>query len=572
MDKGELSSYMNRLLRISLVFMVCILIFACSNGVSKVDRKSSSSEVINKAANGSTSKVTETVLNNAEDKSVGFDTIKTVSDYGISEMAETFESVKFGKYEQDNNKENGEEEIEWIVLKKDGTKLLLLSKYILDKYEYYDGSGFIEWNESGLRNWLNSYFYNDAFDEEEKSFILRDNYKNYYIDVYSETSNKGHIYEGMTTNDLVTLIGFDELIEYFGRPSDNSNDQLHVRKVAAKPTEFAKNIYRQYRIKLVVAKENGWYKDCGVYWTRTKYSYDSSPYTNYVEIVWYDGTFNTVQDTDSGVGVRPMILIDTANISNEKANKMLGHNQVVNVNVENNTTQEVKVDTGLNSWEMEYFELAFRQLEDQVKYLKKTYFSDSYYSNSKSLIAMNNDGSCTFTYGLRDIDKDDVKEMLFYNNGNLVVIFKLQEGRIENYPDYNKKYYPTMIEVNKFVIPKEQTYKISLYPDNFIVKYYIQENSDDSIDYNLFSESERDRIYKIHNYTVYYYDTVYLKDRDLETYDMYDYYTNSEDGLGTYMVYRDNDFGKSMSLAEAQKIFNGHGAPIVLTDGTFVVK
>ena len=563
---------MNRLLRTSLVFMVCILIFACSNGVSKVDRKSSSSEVINKAANGSTSKVTETVLNNAEDKSVGFDTIKTVSDYGISEMAETFESIKFGKYEQDNNKENGEEEIEWIVLKKDETKLLLLSKYILDKYEYYDGSGFIEWNESGLRNWLNSYFYNDAFDEEEKSFILRDNYKNYYIDVHSETSNKGHIYEGMTTNDLVTLIGFDELIEYFGRPSDNSNDQLHVRKVAAKPTAFAKNIYRQYRIKLDIAKENGWYKDCGVYWTRTKFSYDSGPYTNYVEIVWYDGTFNTVQDTDSGVGVRPMILIDTANISDEKANKMLGHNQVVNVNVENNTTQEVKVDTGLNSWEMEYFELAFRQLEDQVKYLKKTYFSDSYYSNSKSLITMNNDGSCTFTYGLRDIDKDDVKEMLFYNNGNLVVIFKLQEGRIENYPDYNKKYYPTMIEVNNFVIPKEQTYKISLYPDNFIVKYYIQENSDDSIDYNLFSESERDRIYKIHNYTVYYYDTVYLKDRDLETYDMYDYYTNSEDGLGTYMFYRDNDFGKSMSLAEAQKIFNGHGAPIVLTDGTFVVK
>ena len=61
--------------------MVCILTFACSNGVSKVDRKSSSSEVINKAANGSTSKVTETVLNNAEDKSVSFATIKTVSDY-----------------------------------------------------------------------------------------------------------------------------------------------------------------------------------------------------------------------------------------------------------------------------------------------------------------------------------------------------------------------------------------------------------------------------------------------------------------------------------------------------------
>lgn len=515
--------------------------------------------------------VAEAATNNSS-AGVTFESIKMVSDYDILEMAETFESIKLGKYEQDNNKDNGEEDIEWIVLKKDGTKLLLLSKYILDKYEYYDGTGFIEWNESNLRNWLNTYFYNTAFDEEEKSFIIRSAYKNYSIDVHTEIDRKDHVYEGMVTSDLVTLMGFDELIECFGRPSDNENDQFHVRKLAAKPTEFAKNIYRQYRIKLMVAKDNSWYKDCGVYWLRNKFNYDSSPYTNMVETVWYDGTFNTSQDTDSGVGVRPMILIDVANISSEKASNMLGHNKVVDKSVENKTAQEVKADTGLNSWEMEYFELAFRQLEDQVKYLKKTYFSDSYYSESKSLNTINNDGSIVFTYGLRDIDKDDVKELLFYNDGNLVVIFKLQRGRIENYPEYNKEYYPTMIEVGNFVVPKDQNHKISLYPDNFIVKYYLEQVRGDWINYNEIQESERERIYNINNYDVYSYETVYLKDRDMETYDMYDYYTNSEDGLGTYMVYKDNDFGKSMSLAEAQAIFNSHGSPIVLTDGTFVVK
>ena len=129
-----------------------------------------------------------------------------------------------------------------------------------------------------------------------------------------------------------------------------------------------------------------------------------------------------------------------------------------------------------------------------------------------------------------------------------------------------------MIEVGNFVVPKDQNHKISLYPDNFIVKYYLEQVRGDWINYNEIQESERERIYNINNYDVYSYETVYLKDRDMETYDMYDYYTNSEDGLGTYMVYKDNDFGKSMSLAEAQAKFNSHGSPIVLTDGTFVVK
>lgn len=557
---------MKKYLKLLTIIIICVIIFACNN--VKVGNKSTDSEAMSKENN-----VEATVaLDNSLSNSVSFATIKTVADYDIREMAETFESIKLGKYEQDNNKENGEEDIEWIVLKKDGTRLLLLSKYILDKYEYYDGSGFVEWGESNLRNWLNSYFYNTAFDDDEKSFIIRSAYKNYSIDVDTKKYNDGHAYEGMVTNDLVTLIGFDELIEYFGRPSDNENDQFHVRKVAAKPTEFAKNIYRQYRIKLMVAKVNSWYKDCGVYWLRTKFNYDSSPYTNHVETVKYDGTFGTVQDTDSGVGVRPMIMIDVANISDEKASKMLGHNKVVDKNEENITIQEVNADTGLDGWEKEYLDFAFLQLEDEIKYYRKIYLSDNYYSNSKPLYKIDDDGSIAFTYGLRDIDKDDVKELLLYNDGNLVIIFKLQRGRYENYPEYKKDYYPSLITVNRFLIDNDQNYKISLFPDNFIVKHIVEEVRDNSIDYSYFPESERAEIYSIHNYDVYYYEAVYLKDCDLEVYDEYAYYTNSEDGLGSFIVYSVNNFGKKMSLAEAQAIFNSHGSPIVLTDGTYVVK
>ena len=71
-----------------------------------------------------------------------FDGIKTVADYGEEELAEKYESIKFGKYEQDNSLDNGKEDIEWIVLEKNENKFLLISKYILDKIQYDEGIGF----------------------------------------------------------------------------------------------------------------------------------------------------------------------------------------------------------------------------------------------------------------------------------------------------------------------------------------------------------------------------------------------------------------------------------------------
>lgn len=40
--------------------------------------------------------------------------------------------VYFGSYEQDNNTSNGREDIEWLVLAKEGDKTLVISKYALD--------------------------------------------------------------------------------------------------------------------------------------------------------------------------------------------------------------------------------------------------------------------------------------------------------------------------------------------------------------------------------------------------------------------------------------------------------
>ena len=65
------------------------------------------------------------------------------------------------------------------------------------------------------------------------------------------------------------------------------------------------------------------------------------------------------------------------------------------------------------------------------------------------------------------------------------------------------------------------------------------------------------------------YDVKYLKDKDLETVIMFSYSTNSEDGLGEY-----DDFSNEtrMSLAEGQARVYSHGNPIVLNDGTLIIK
>lgn len=83
------------------------------------------------------------------------------------------ENVLFGKYEQDARLFNGKEDIEWIVIAKDDSSVLLISKYGLDcqRFHPYSKNG-ITWEKCDLRAWLNSTFYHTAFSEEEQKQIV----------------------------------------------------------------------------------------------------------------------------------------------------------------------------------------------------------------------------------------------------------------------------------------------------------------------------------------------------------------------------------------------------------------
>ena len=140
--------------------------------------------------------------------------------------------VFLGRYEQDNNPENGPEPIEWVVLdiineqnkmnKKVTHKALLLSVYALDVQPYNTDYTAVVWKESTLRSWLNEDFLNAAFNEGELAIIDKeakaDNADDQGNSAWAEVATSG----GGKTSDLVFLLSYREA---FGMPKDYNSKQ-----------------------------------------------------------------------------------------------------------------------------------------------------------------------------------------------------------------------------------------------------------------------------------------------------------------------------------------------------------
>lgn len=124
--------------------------------------------------------------------------------------------VSFGRYEQDNNRQNGSEPIEWLVLDVQNGKALLLSKYALDAKPYHDQYGSITWEDCSLRKWLNGDFLNTAFSEAEKNSVLTAEVDNSKSQGYYEWRTDG----GNNTVDKVFLLSDAEAWFYFGSNAD----------------------------------------------------------------------------------------------------------------------------------------------------------------------------------------------------------------------------------------------------------------------------------------------------------------------------------------------------------------
>ena len=83
--------------------------------------------------------------------------------------AEVGDTVEYGLYPVD--KFGNTAPVEWTVLKKEGTRLLVITKKIIDKSAYHSYAENISWDTCHLRSWLNGPFLQLAFTPAEQALI-----------------------------------------------------------------------------------------------------------------------------------------------------------------------------------------------------------------------------------------------------------------------------------------------------------------------------------------------------------------------------------------------------------------
>ena len=192
------------------------------------------------------------------------------------------ETYTFGSYEQDGDSSNGKEPIEWLVLDRDGDKVLLISKYALDYQSfmpfYEPVTEHYTWEGCSLRRWLNGTFLNAAFSADERQRLL----------TTTVITSPGSLHRSdgpITTEDRVFLLSNTEVYAYFANEA----------ATAAEYTAYA-------------LSENPWPGNAATpgpadWWLRTTDGYD------HPDGVYADGRVGEGARAYEGEYVRPAIWI-----------------------------------------------------------------------------------------------------------------------------------------------------------------------------------------------------------------------------------------------------------------------
>lgn len=170
--------------------------------------------------------------------------------------------IEFGSYEQDNDKSNGAEPIEWLVLDKTDNKILVISKYGLDCQPYNIERIDVTWETCSLRKWLNSTFMHEAFTSHEQSQIL----------MTTVTADENRMFDtnpGNDTEDKIFLFSIDEIVQYL-----SSN-----RDTIVKATSYTK-------------QQGAWISPSGEFSGNSVWWLRSPGYNRSAAIVSFDGQIN----------------------------------------------------------------------------------------------------------------------------------------------------------------------------------------------------------------------------------------------------------------------------------------
>lgn len=179
---------------------MCVTLFSgCGNKTEDVENDELATEVIDALVEGNNNKTIDNKFIITVESSNSIP--DTVSEIEIGDF------VTFGEYEQDG-KTDTKEAVEWIVLDKDGDEYLLVSRYCLDVHPYEEDGSWVTWEDSDIREWLNSTFINDAFSAEEQEMILPIYHINEDNPVYGTEG-------GESTTDNVFILSYSEATSYY---------------------------------------------------------------------------------------------------------------------------------------------------------------------------------------------------------------------------------------------------------------------------------------------------------------------------------------------------------------------
>lgn len=137
------------------------------------------------------------------------------------------DTVTFGSYEQDNNTANGPEAIRWIVLDRIDDQVLLLSADCLEGRQYHHVPfEEVTWENSDLREWMNGFFYAQAFTPAQQTIVRT---------VHNENSDQSVTGApgGADTDDRVFALSETEALIYLAAGASRSDVS------AAAATEYA---------------------------------------------------------------------------------------------------------------------------------------------------------------------------------------------------------------------------------------------------------------------------------------------------------------------------------------------
>ncbi len=212
--------------------------------------------------------------------------MKTIGEYSVDTDIDEMDTITLGSYEIDGVLENGYEDIEWILLDRNGRSVFLMSKIIIENYNYNLNGVDNLWENSDLRRFVNNECYNAWFKDDEKNRILTTN-------VMTRDGNGAN----RTTQDKIYVLNEDECRQYFGYEDTNG----HNKRIATHITPFLKAT----RKNITVESKDVWYKGNSSFWLR-----DAATTPQNVKYVGLAGKLHPEGDTVlENDGIRPVLWV-----------------------------------------------------------------------------------------------------------------------------------------------------------------------------------------------------------------------------------------------------------------------